>query len=189
MKEVWARIEQWLSTNAPPVQRDLLPPATDADIEALESQIKATLPSKFRESTMIHDGQKGRYRLAEPWVLLPLARMIIQVQRMSRTFSDANDEDEPETRGAVKPMWWNAAWVPFAADGAGGLLCFDFDPALGGNSGQVIQWAADPPFIEVIAQNFQAWLKQFADDLFDGKFEWDSENEEWFRVQEDDHIL
>jgi cell wall assembly regulator SMI1 len=77
---------------------------------------------------------------------------------------------------------WNWAWIPFAADGAGNLLCLDLDPDKGGEIGQVILWASDPAYVEVIAPSYRAWLEQFASDLEAGKLHWDAENDDWFRV-------
>jgi hypothetical protein len=38
-----------------------------------------------------------------------------------------------------------------SADDMGNFLCIDCDPDEGGNVGQVILWASDPPYVEVIA--------------------------------------
>jgi cell wall assembly regulator SMI1 len=84
----------------------------------------------------------------------------------------------------VKEDIWNSRWIPFASDESGNFLCVDYDPAKGGDIGQVILWASDPPYVEVIAPSFRAWLEQFANDLEAGKYKWDAEDESWSRVEE-----
>lgn len=181
MDELWERVRLWLEKNAPRVQNDLLPGASEAEIDTTETQMELSLPEDFKTSVLIHNGQDGRFRLVEPWELIPIDGIASEAERMDTIF-DNPDDPEIETRGAVKPMLWNTSWIPFAADGTGNLLCLDLDPDEGGKIGQVILWASDPPYIEVIAANYRAWLEQFASDLEAGKYKWDAENEEWSRA-------
>jgi cell wall assembly regulator SMI1 len=184
MQNTWKVIDEWLERNAPRVQNDLLPGASKAEINTTETQIELLLPEDFKTSVLIHNGQDGRFRLVEPWELIPIDGIASETERMNTIFNNP-DDPEIETRGAVKPILWSRSWIPFAADGAGNLLCLDLDPAEGGETGQVILWASDPPCVEVIAPSYRAWLKKFAFDLEAGKYKWGAENEEWSRVTDE----
>ncbi len=182
MEEIWRSIDIWLQKNAPRVFSDLLPGAASDEIESIELELKFPLPEDFKTSLTIHDGQDGRFRLVEPWELIPTNGLVSESQQMIGIFRERQDYLTIETLGSVKPMIWNEGWIPFAADGAGNLCCLDLDPDMGGSVGQVIHWASDPPYVEVIAPSYRAWLEQFLADLEANRYTWDEENTEWTRV-------
>jgi len=182
MKDVWERIEKWFRAHVPNVLEDLYEGASDNDIKALEAQWGVVLPNDLRASLQIYDGEDGLHSIAAPWLLFSLRQMALEVKDMRAFAQNQTDTGEMEARGPVKSMLWNSAWVPFAGDGSGNLLCVDLDPEPAGHRGQVIQWAADPPFIAVVAESFRAWLIQFADELSAGKFHWDKQNKLWLRT-------
>jgi cell wall assembly regulator SMI1 len=140
------------------------------------------LPEDFKTWLSIHNGQDGRFQLVAPWELIPIDGIILEAQQMHQVFSD-DTENSVETRGAVKSMLWNTAWIPFASDNAGNFYCLDLDPAPKGNYGQVILWASDPPYVEVIAPSYRAWLEQYQSDLEAGKFVWNNLENEWSRQE------
>lgn len=56
MKDVWARVENWIAANTDG-DLALRPPAAEADIVALETLLGRRLPDDLRESFLVHDGQ------------------------------------------------------------------------------------------------------------------------------------
>jgi cell wall assembly regulator SMI1 len=187
VEEIWKQIEIWLNTNAPQVMNDLYPGASVFEIKNLEKFVEFQLSESLKESLRIHNGQDGRFRLVYPWEIFPTDGILLEIQRMNSDFleelrsNNVELEDGLETRGSVKSTIWNDKWIPFSS---GNLLCIDNDPAEGGRIGQVILWAADPPYVEVIAPSYRTWLGQFANDLEGGKYKWDAEDESWSRVEE-----
>jgi cell wall assembly regulator SMI1 len=185
MIELWSRIEEKLNSKSTSLTQVLSEPALpNENLSHLLGFNSGILD--LNDSLQVHDGQKhGLLPLVEPWILLKSKQIIEQRNRLIKLFLDSNNFDidaEVETIGFVKPDVWNRNWIPFAADGAGNFLCVDCDPDKGGEIGQVILWASDPPYVEVIAPSYRAWLEQFVSDLEAGKFKWDTENDEWFRV-------
>src|SRR5205814_408244 len=55
----WARIEAWFAEHLPDALASLRPPASAADLDALEERIGRPLTADFRASYLIHDGQSG----------------------------------------------------------------------------------------------------------------------------------
>ena len=188
MEEIWKRIEIWLETNAPRVLTDLYVGISTSEIESLEKVAGFELSDFLKESLSIHNGQDGRFRLVYPWEIFPIEAIEIEKNRMSSDFVDqlrSNNvelENGIDVYGPVKSTVWNDKWIPFSSDGSGNLLCIDNDPAEGGNLGQVILWASDPPYVEVIASNYRVWLEQFASDLERDLYAWDAQTEFWSRV-------
>lgn len=178
---LWDQIKNWLSNNkAFGILNDLNPPVQSEEINQLLSLFPNT-PQDFLDSYNLHNGEGGRFSFIYESRLLPVKLIIQEIEDMKEIFSTSNDE-EIEAVGDVKSDAWNEKWMPFSSDGSGGLFCLDFDPPTTGILGQVIFRASDPPYVEVIAPSYRAWLEQFANDLEAGKYRWDAENEEWSRA-------
>ena len=63
MKEVWNQIEGFLKEHVPTVIATLNGPATDEDLNLLESEIGNTLPSDFKSYLLVRNGQDDSSRL------------------------------------------------------------------------------------------------------------------------------
>jgi cell wall assembly regulator SMI1 len=184
VNNLWNRIKNSLQElKAQDVLNDLNPGAKSTDIAKLTDQFDEREISDLISYLRIHDGQDGRFALVYPWQLLSVSSIESERDLMINTFANGESEDEIEAIGPVKPALWNDNWLPFASDGAGNLLCIDLDPADNGHVGQVIQWAADPPYVEVLASGLQAWLETFAEGLDQGLYQWISGKDAWSRKE------
>lgn len=68
-----------------------------------------------------------------------------------------------EADEGIKLDWRNHRWFLFTHNRAGEHLCLDFDPAPGGQLGQVIGfWHADTDR-QVVTVSFESWLASIAD--------------------------
>ena len=79
--------------------------------------------------------------------------------------------------GPVRPDWWNCRWIPISLDQH---CCHfvDFDPAPGGQVGQIVSYdCGDPrvkliePTTTVVATCFRQWVEKLVIDLERGSFE------------------
>ncbi len=187
MNDLWLKIELRLQQLAPRVRDVLGPPASDSDLEGLLVLDESDSPA-LSNSLRIHNGQKhGLLPVVEPWILLTAKQITDEHTRLTKSLLENADIDPnlgSERRGFVKADVWNKRWIPFATDGSGNYLCVDLDPDVGGTVGQVIQWAADPPYVEVTAASFRAWLETFEADLERGLYEWENASESWSRVED-----
>ncbi len=171
MKTIWNRIETWLEKNLPKMREGLMPGASQEQIQELEKLVDVTLPEDFRESLRIHDGQNGLASpLLDEWQLFQIKYMMSDWQCMKELFDQGKLEGPVQTEGTVKAQWWNPRWLEVATNGAGDLICLDFDPASGGEVGQVIIFWHVHGERKVLAPSFQAWLADFAADLEQGKY-------------------
>lgn len=177
MNTIWEDIERRLAgLNWGVLLSDLQGPVTTAGLVALAGVRGRSVPTSLIEYLRIHDGSAGRYRLLEPWELLPAAGIVETVRFMGGEFrallleKGIHLEDEQEARGPVRPVIWHDDWWPFADDGSGGLLCVDNDPAAGGRRGQVILWSADPPYVEVVMPSLESLFEQYGHDVSAGRY-------------------
>ncbi|NJK42893.1 MAG: hypothetical protein HC933_00315 [Pleurocapsa sp. SU_196_0] len=184
MLNLWSRIEQRLTASNAELLEELAPPASPEQQNALRSII-GERPSALLESLGIHDGQRyGYHALVDPWRLMPSAEILATHMQMQDLFRPEAFPDGRESRGPVKGEAWLASWVPFASDEIGNYLCVDFDPEPDGHPEQVILWAADPPYVEVIVSSYRAWLEHFHEALIEGRYVWMESEGRWQRASE-----
>ncbi len=175
MEEIWKRIEAWLRAHAPDYLADLQPGASDTAIARAEKSFGATLPDSVRASYRIHDGARGGMGpLIPPWRLLSLDNSVKRWKQLSQEHGSAQD-DYTEPEAGIQAGWWRKGWIPVASNSSGDFLCVDLEPAPGGKRGQIIlYWHADVRRGK-LADDFESWLRQFADELEKGKYKLDGE--------------
>jgi uncharacterized protein (TIGR02996 family) len=163
----WAVIHDWLARHHPTMLALLNGPADEAAFPGLERRIGQRLPEDFKASYLIHDGSAP---LAGPLIGLPLLSLV-EVGRVWAFWADdevllgdLKESCSSEPPGAVKPLYANRGWVPFA--GALNYVAIDFDPGPVGRVGQVINCGRDNKIHHVIAGTFAGFLtfvaRQFA---------------------------
>ena len=167
--QAWARLERWLADSLPTLAADLAPGIADADLDALAQHTGLTLPDALQAIYRRHDGQRNpvpglffglRFLPAreagEEW-----GRWTDLLQDDPALTADVAVDSHPE--GAVQPVYFSDAWLPFASDGAGNGLAVDLAPGARGTVGQVITFGADEPTRVVLspsAAHFVGWCAQ-----------------------------
>ncbi len=172
MRPLWSRVDSWLEANAPDMLGSLLPGATDKQIRAAEAALGIDFPEDVKESYGIHNGQNdlGAPLMGE-WQLLSLKDMVRQWKIMKKLVASGTfAESQARPVGAVKADWYNLKWIPVAYNGAGDLRCVDLDPPSRGKAGQIVSFWHTDDKRERLAPSFQAWMKEFADDLEHGNY-------------------
>jgi uncharacterized protein (TIGR02996 family) len=159
----WAVIHDWLARHHPTMLSLLNGPADKAAFGRLEAQIGRVLPEDFKASYRIHDGS---HRVSGVLAGLPLLSLA-EVGRVWQGWADIADdgytvEDLSEDfrshpPGAVKPLYANRGWVPFAGDSQNRVTP-DCDPGPRGKAGQVINCGRDDEVRHVIAGTFAEFL-------------------------------
>lgn len=174
MKDVWRRVEAWLSAHAKRIHASLGPPAGDERIATAERLLGVSFPADFRESLRIHDGQSAEVPFMASWVLLS-CRDIVEQWRIWKDLLDGGHFAKNVARpsGPVRAEWWNPGWIPVTHDGGGDHHCLDLAPAPGGRAGQIVTLWHDSGDRKVLASGFGAWLGAFADDLEAGKYSYE----------------
>ena len=203
--EIWEKIDKWLDREFPELGDDMENGATVSDLNAFEKDLGISLPLDFRESYKIHDGQVslGKTRgLVFSYPLMDLEsiagetnvwRKVYQkIQGRSEYFSDnadakgsskqhkgiysrfvSNQRSVPE--GATQPLYCHPNWIPFVKDNAGNNIALDLAAGPKGHWGQVILFGRDYDTKIVVASSFSEFLFNLSQDLEDGKFEIDED--------------
>lgn len=184
MKNEWDRLEGWLSGHWPEGLYDLNPPATDAEISALETALGVRLPADFIACLKIHNGQKalagGLFDGAE---FLSTAAILTQWE-IWKGLLDEGDFDSilsnPEL--GIKNDWWNARWIPFTHNGGGDHYCLDLDPDDRGFCGQIITMWHDMGDRNIQGKSFQRWFQRYVDAVLNGQYAYSEEDGGLFRI-------
>lgn len=185
VSEAWSRIERWLGANAPDARAQLRGPAAPGDLEKLEKLIGYVLPDEVKAIYLVHDGEDGTGSgMLGGWDLfLPLS----QVMTYWRLYVDlaeqlGGQEDTPDhwrrqieedvifIKGPVKPLLGSPRRIPVTNMNGDILRFLDFDPAPGGQPGQVIEVDPEGCMYQVVAPSFVDLLEQHAGALERGDY-------------------
>jgi cell wall assembly regulator SMI1 len=175
VKAIWQRIESWLSQNAPPVLQSLRGGATEQDIASAEAALGQCLPSDYRESLLLHDGQEvNQFGCSPRFIygldLFPLTKVITRWQWMSELLDQGLGQDlSIPIHGPVRAIWWDKCWIPIAGDDDS-FCCLDLNPAAGGHVGQIIQVWKESHLRAVQSKSLREWLTVFAELLEVGEY-------------------
>jgi cell wall assembly regulator SMI1 len=170
----WARIEAWLQANAP--EEDYVGSAAGASDEAIrsaESAMGCRLPDDVRAWFAL----RNEYFAGLPdWDLDDLERVVSTWKMLHGIYASGYfAEFRSDPTGPIRTEWWHPGWVPITNNLGGDHLCIDLAPTEGGTLGQVIWWIHDDDHREVVAPSFNAWLRQMADGLEAGRYEFDDD--------------
>jgi len=156
--DILQRLERWLREHRPRYHRALLPGATPAELQLLETKLGRALPEDLRALLTWQNGQSDDFDGAfeESWQLMGAER--IAAAKL--------DLDAERNRTG-----WQADWVPFLDDEQGDYLCLDSGrspvPVHGFWPGKT----AHP----IIAPTLTAWLDEFVSAAERGEYVEDPE--------------
>jgi cell wall assembly regulator SMI1 len=172
MEDIWRLIEAWIAVHAPAIRFELLPGASDDDVQSAEKSLGVKLPDDVRSSYLLHNGQSdiGTPLLGE-WLLLSLEYVVSQWESLTQILTAGRlAKVNGRSTGVVRREWWDPKWIPVAYNGAGDFYCVDLNPTPRGTLGQVISFWHTRDEREQIALSFRDWLQGFANDLEAGKY-------------------
>ena len=118
----WTGIKGWVAEYHPTMLQLLNGPADLAEFDALEARLGHALPDDFKASYLLHDSSHLVSGLILGLPLMPLAEIGHQWQGWAdiagdeETVADLSEDCQSHPPGAVKPLYANRGWVPFAGD-------------------------------------------------------------------------
>lgn len=169
IERLWQEIAAWYRANGANAADELNPGASEEQVAALESQLGLTLPADFRASLLTHNGAPG-FHSYRALTVAGIARIWSGMQQLSAAGSLTR---HPEGEGNVEVIQdtpWNPAWVPFAEDSGGNLICLDLAPGPRGRVGQVIYLEQVEGPLASPYGSFDEWLRAYRDGLQRGGY-------------------
>lgn len=132
--------------------------AGSSQIERLEATLEQTLPDSYKALLRCYNGEKDVLCFALGFAFLSISEILQEWQYFSEQESTA-ETGELYQENRVLPALYHRGRVPFAHDGSGNYLCFDFAPDSEGAPGQIIYLpCGEPDPISVIFRDFDHCL-------------------------------
>ena len=182
---LWQRLEAWASENAPEMLRDLNPGADDAAIDALENAFGHPLPSSYRESLRIHNGESdgwpnrvfadmGAYHSVDS--AINDRDMYLKISTEGTEFDESEIAEQIENDiitvdGPVRPLTYSPGWLPIMNCNGDVFWALDFAPSEGGQNGQIIQVDLERCYWAVVGPDFGTFLEQYVSGLESGDYD------------------
>ena len=169
----WAGIEAWAGRERPQMLETLRGPA-DADALAALRACGLPVPEALLQSLAIHDGEDEveDSGLFPHGTWLSCAGILQHLEMLGQIRESLGDDDSDAatpTLGPVKPRSFSEHWLPII-DANGDIVWYlDFDPAPGGQSGQVIRVDAEGGEWLVCAPDYASFLAGWHDALVAGE--------------------
>lgn len=177
---VLARLDAWYAIHLVRDEYRFNPPATDAELDALEKLVGLELPQSYRQLYRWHDGENDdRWGHIYGMPLLPLKEVASQWKGWVDVLAYFEGDRYKVAGGAwppgaVDPAYINKRWIPLTHDGSGNHIGLDFDPWSNGRVGQVILFGRDEDVKAVIAESLGKFLNWLAELLEGGNFRLDA---------------
>lgn len=143
-----SRLDALLQQRRPAYHATLGPPATDAEIAALETEFQLTLPAELRQWFRWRNGQQGFENFFENYCLQSV-QSAAETMRVNRELLEAGD---------FVLNWWRPGWVPLLENGGGDHVCLDLEGTFTGRPGQLVQHWHDWEPRTVLFPDLTAWL-------------------------------
>jgi anti-anti-sigma factor len=178
VKEIWRRLDAWLTDGAPAIAESLRPGATEAALAAAEAALGVRLPDDVRASLLIHDGQEDQEDALMADMTLLSLEAIVGTWRTLRAAVDRGGSRGAVSvtpRGAIRETWFSPRWIPLAKNEGGDAFCLDLDPGKKGLPGQIVLYLHEAPERDLAAASFREWLSTFVSGLESGEIGYDEE--------------
>lgn len=187
--ELWSAYVGWLKENAPRAHENLAPPATDAQIEAVERATGVILPDAMKAIWRLNDGQRETMIASTKNTAVPCiptlsflsTSKVVEVWkvwddlRKNETAANLASLDQAASSvfpGKVRAKYTHAAWIPLWADPTrADYIGVDLDPDTEGARGQIINFGRDEERHAVFADDLDGLLAILLDEVRSGAWQ------------------
>lgn len=191
IEEIWESIDNWLDREFPELGDDMEGGATANDLNAFENDLGVSLPSSFRDSYQIHDGQvsMGKTRgLIFTYPLMDLETIAAETNIWRRVYERFEKKEPSVINSAfglqkscppkfINEIYYDPLWIPFVKDNVGNNIAIDLNPSELGKWGQVILFGRDYNTKFVVADSFNEFLLNLSNELLNGNYEIDEDED------------
>jgi cell wall assembly regulator SMI1 len=195
VKAAWKRLKLWSAVHLPQTAGGDSRPASDEQIREFEAAIVGKLPKDVRDSYRVYNGQCAGpgivYGLAVEALRDSLHQWKTWVKGYESNLKDGSAAELDEGCSSfpadfVRPVYYDAGWVPLTYDSSGNHIGVDLNPGPKGKRGQVIVFGRDDEFHTVLALSWGQFLTDLADELEAGNYRLDMTDPNYPEFNPDD---
>ncbi len=173
MQALWQDITAWFKKHDPNCYKNIMRVkngADEAELAIFETTLGYSLPEDFKAYLRLYNAS---YRVAFfEYESLNISSMLHRRAGLNKQLNEGVFRYHEVFKGLTKiyPTKWHSAWLPFAQDGCGNLLCLDFAPTKCGHYGQVFYWKTRGGPGEPEIASFLEFVTDYRNGLFSGKY-------------------
>ena len=117
---------------------ELLPPATDEEISAVEKELNIEFPDDMRTLYKWHNGQIGIRALFGEFRIYRL-KEVVELYKNGIKHCEPDYFEIEDDLGVFKDCIANHKWIPIGDNGGNTILFLDMDPGEQGTTGQLLE--------------------------------------------------
>lgn len=165
IQELWCYVTAVYEKEKPGFKSYLNPMVDIEEVNGIEEKMGFELPGQLKELYNCNNGEKENL---EGSILglrfLSLGEMFMNwcdwlyVLKDKELMKECGKYSESIPENAVKKVYANRKWIPFAHDQNGNYIGIDLDPDENGTAGQVINYGSDENKKYVIAKSLREFL-------------------------------
>jgi len=168
IEESWARVTAWLAASAPASYATINPPATSAELDACERELKIALPAELRRLLLVSNGAAdfdaaGTYHPEAEF--LPGGDRLLPVAEVASA-SRARVETAAECGADLIGSWWHPQWVMFGEHISGCGVAIDQRPGPG--QGAVGEFMKESGATFTVSASLGEYVMELADSIENG---------------------
>jgi cell wall assembly regulator SMI1 len=165
IKELWNCVTAIYEKEKPDFKTYLNPAVSTEEVDAIEEKMGFQLPGELKELYLCNNGDTENL---EGSILglrfLPIGEMFLNwcdwlyVLKDKELMKACEKDAESVPQKAIRKVYANRKWIPFAHDQNGNYIGIDLDPDENGTVGQIINYGSDESRKYVITKSLKEFL-------------------------------
>ena len=140
MKNIWNSIQLKINSIDHKAGNSFNRPATDSEINVLNSSFDKKIPIEFINYLRVYNGQNHNNFEIQPfsyYAFIPVKEILDIVKMQNELWADEESIDSI-SENKIQPKQWDKNWLPIASE-ASSYLILDMNPGKNGVFGQIFQ--------------------------------------------------
>ena len=164
MNHAWTLYKKALFEKLPSMEETLNPGASEAELQAAETELGIAFPAALRSLYLTNNGDNHESAngmiLGFPFYSLEELRSAWRgwVDLANDPAHNSADHFSSSPAGCIKRRYADTKWIPLCDDGGGNYIGIDLDPDVNGKAGQIINFGRDEHNKVVLAENLDAFF-------------------------------
>jgi cell wall assembly regulator SMI1 len=159
LQKTWKEIMAYIGEVSQPIYQTINPPATQQEIDELETALSVMFPDSFKDYLFSMNGQKSTDFPLLGYNCFLSTDDILKTWRMMNGLFE-NEKIDWRLEDKMKSVIWDKGWIPFTDWESTTRLVLDLAPGKNGSLGQIFQYPDSMDYQEIIANSFDEFTEE-----------------------------